>query len=717
MDPYTKLLQTKFGYDSFRDKQLEIVKSIIEDKRDVCAIMFTGAGKSLCYQFPAVYTGKISIIVSPLISLMQDQKEKMDDVGIPVCCLNSTIKNKDEIKEEIFENKYRLIYMAPEYLITQENFLTELVMLDMVESFCIDEAHCISTWGNDFRDAYKKLDCIRKWFKNIPIMCLTATATKKVQDDVVTTLKLKNPLIIKTTFNRPNLIIKILQKSSNKIGDLIPYIKKNEKTIIYCQTRKMTDKISEELIKKGYLCGNYHAGMTSTERESIQKKFADNELCCIVATVAFGMGIDAVIRKVIHYGIQQNMESYYQEIGRAGRDGLISECILFYTLSDMSNNNYFLNKISNISYRLRMIQLSLIMKKYVFSSDCRRKYILNYFGEEYLEENCQACDNCMKHIISKKVNMAKEAYCVFKTLNLTKNKYGSKMIIDILRGSASKKIPNTYKKSQLYGIGKNYSENWWKTIVTLLINHQYIDEKAISGGHGFSLSLSNTGIKWLLSYEKDKMTQLFITVPNGIDLGIKSGDTTLENKDVPQDSLKTPDLIKIKTSPKDDSKGSLKASDLIKIKTSPKDHSKGSLKASDLIKIKTSPKDDQKDNSTDSFIVDTTSKEKSKNIDVIYDLFQNKGYDVNKIAKELNLTNRTIENNIVKLYGQGKKLSLERIGFNDNICNTIQNKIKELNYPTELKKIRDELPRKINYFHIKLAQTKIEKNNDLQNNS
>lgn len=669
MDPYTKLLKTKFGYDSFRDKQLEIVKSIIEDKRDVCAIMFTGAGKSLCYQFPAVYTGKISIIISPLISLMQDQKEKMDDVGIPVCCLNSTIKNKDELKGEIFNNKYRLVYMAPEYLITQENFLTELVMLDMIESFCIDEAHCISTWGNDFRDAYKKLDCIRKWFADIPIMCLTATATKKVQDDIVTTLKLKKPLIIKTTFNRPNLIIKILQKSSNKLGDLIPYVKKNEKTIIYCQTRKMTDKISEELIKKGYLCGNYHAGMTSTERESIQKKFSDGKLYCVVATVAFGMGIDAVIRKVIHYGIPQNMESYYQEIGRAGRDGLISECILFYTLSDMSSNNYMLNQISNISYRLRMIQLSLIMKNYIFSSDCRRKYILNYFGEEYLEDNCKACDNCMKHMISKKVNLAKESYYIFKTLNLTGNVYGSKMIIDIIRGSASKKISNTHKKSEFYGIGKNYSENWWKTVITLLINQQYIKEKAISGGHGFSLSLSDIGVKWLLSYEKDKTTQLSMSIPNSMELGIKS-DNVLPKDDPIKNSN---ELIKTKTSPKDDSTN---------------DSTKDSA---ELIKLDTLPKD------------------KSKNIDLIYDMFQNKGYDVGKIAKELNLTNRTIENNLVKLYGQGKDLSLEKIGFNDNVCNMIQNKIKELGYPTELKKIRDELPKKINYLHIKLAHTKMNK--------
>src|SRR5579885_2633576 len=282
--------------------------------------MFTGSGKSLCYQFPAVFSNKTSIIVTPLISLMNDQQIKMEELNIPVCCLNSTIFNKNELKDEIFQNKYRLVYMTPEYLITQKSFLNQLSKNKILQAFCIDESHCISTWGNDFREAYKKLNYIREWFPEIPIMTFTATATKKVQNDIINILKRKNPLIIKTTFDRPNLIIKVFPKGISPIKDLLPIINKNEHTIIYCQTRKNTDQISELLKKNNIVSGNYHAGMNSDERDKIHKKFSLKEISCIVATIAFGMGIDTIIRKVIHYGIPKDMESYYQEIGRAGRD-------------------------------------------------------------------------------------------------------------------------------------------------------------------------------------------------------------------------------------------------------------------------------------------------------------------------------------------------------------------------------------------------------------
>ena len=221
MNDYLKVLKDKFGHDNFRDKQLEIIRSVIEEKKDVCAIMFTGAGKSLCFQFPPVYSGKTAIVVSPLISLMNDQFKKMEKMGISVATLNSTVYNKDTLKKEILKGKYRLVYMTPEYLITQEEFIKKLHESGTLCLFCADESHTISVFGNDFRPSYKKLHKLRKWCKDVPIMAMTATATKKVQEEIITSLKLKNPLIVKTTFDRPNLVIRVQQKSGKCIDDIM----------------------------------------------------------------------------------------------------------------------------------------------------------------------------------------------------------------------------------------------------------------------------------------------------------------------------------------------------------------------------------------------------------------------------------------------------------------------------------------------------------------
>lgn len=660
MDIYLKTLKEHFKFDSFRDKQLEIIKTILEEKRDVCAIMFTGAGKSLCYQFPPVFTNKTCLIISPLISLMKDQQGKMENVDVPVCCLNSTIQFKNDLKMEILENKYRLVYMAPEYLITQKNFLNQLIENEIIQAFCIDEAHCISTWGSDFREAYKKLDCLRLWFPNIPIMTFTATATKKVQNDIINILKLKNPLIIKTTFNRPNLIIRVFPKKENPINDLLPLIKKNEQTIIYCQTRKMTDQISKSLKTNNILCGNYHAGMSSEKRSKIHQKFSSNKISCIVATIAFGMGIDAIIRKVIHYGIPKDMESYYQEIGRAGRDGEKSECILFYALSDMNSNNYFLNKIKNIAYRNHMVQLALVMKNYIFSSECRRKYILEYFDEKYQLNNCEACDNCFKNKKIIKKNFSEEAIKVFRILNLTGNIYGRIMIINILRGSNSKKIPTTFKKSNLFASGKNHSEQWWKIFLTLLINGQFIKEKPISGGHAFSLGLTTQTMDWIKSFEKNKETTLLLQVPE-----------EMEKLILPTPKKKIIDL---------------------------------SLSFDD----ETDPDNNLNDNFDEKNELEIINKK--SNIDLIFELFQIKKKNIDQIANQLNLKKLTIENNLVKLFDQNKYLDLDRLNFNNEVFDLISKKIIQLNYPDELKQIKKSLPNYISYLQIKLTQIKMNKN-------
>lgn len=521
MTEYNEILKKYFGFDTFRDNQLDIIKSVIEDKRDVFAILFTGAGKSLLGQFPPVYTNKIAINVCPLISLMHDQKQKMDAINIPAICLNGTVYNKNKLKDEILENKYRIVYTTPEYLITQESFFRELDMLDMLVAFVIDEAHCISAYGNEFRESYKKLNCLREWCPNVPIVCLTATATQKVQLDIIKSLKLKNQLLVKSTFDRPNLLINVIPKGNDIIKDLMSVIKKNEPTIIYCQTRNMTDNIASLLTNRGINSLSYHAGMSSKERNEAHDNFATSKINCIVCTIAYGLGINLIVRKVIHYGIPQNIESYYQEIGRAGRDGKKSECILFYSLNDMNQIKYQINKIANVQYRTHMIQLAMIVKSYLFSNDCRRKFILEYFSEKYPHDNCKMCDNCLKVKQCVKKDFSVEAKIIFDLMNFFNNSFGSSFLIKVLRGANLKTIKQHVRKSPLYGAGKHHSEQWWKIFIVMLINNGYIKEKSMAGCSGFLLSNTPKSIEWLVS-RKIKHADLLLDVPTDMqNLGSK----------------------------------------------------------------------------------------------------------------------------------------------------------------------------------------------------
>lgn len=502
-----KVLKDVFGYEHFRDKQLDIIKAVL-DGRDVSVIMFTGAGKSLCYQFPAVYMEKTCFVISPLISLMNDQIGKLNDLGIKSCTLNSTVTNKSQLRSQIMDGEYTLVYVAPEYIVKQEEFITDLIANDIIGLFAIDEAHCTSTWGNDFRDSYKQLHLLRKWGPEVPIIALTATATKQVEQDVINILKLKNPVIFKTTFDRPNLVISVSPKSKNITADLVPMINKNDRTIIYCQTRESTEEIAILLKRNKISAGSYHAGMPSDKRKEIQDKFTAGTLMVIVATVAFGMGIDTTIRKVIHYGIPQNMESYYQEIGRAGRDGEQAECHLYYAMVDMHKNNYMINQIDNHRYRETRLRLAALMKTYIFSNKCRREFILEYFGEKYPHDNCKSCDNCKNKKEQIQQDFTEEGILLFKTMNITGNVYGSTMLIDILRGSNSKKILPKYKKCEVYDKGSKHSQDWWKQFITLIVNNGFIKENSIVRGNGFTLSNTKLSIEFLASNKK-----LILAVP------------------------------------------------------------------------------------------------------------------------------------------------------------------------------------------------------------
>ena len=522
MPQYRKFLRKTFKYDDFQNNQRKIIHNILHNKKDICVVMYTGAGKSLCYQYPPIYSNKVAFVITPLISLMNDQKKKLDSLNINSICLNSTISNKNLIKQDILNNKYRLIYTTPEYIVENKSLLKELYNKKLLILIAIDESHCISSWGNDFRPSYRNLNFIKNDFENVPIIALTATATIQVKKDIIKCLQLKDPLVITTTFNRPNLHIKVLYKSTPE-KDIIPLIDKGS-SIIYCQTRKETKTISDILKHNNVKCESYHAGMKAFERELVYEMFCTGEIKCIVATIAFGMGIDQIIRTVIHYGRPKDMESYYQEIGRAGRDGKPSNCYLFYSLTDTNTNNFFITNVENKQYRDHKITLATIMNKYIYSNKCRRNYILEYFGEK-TDTICNNCDNCLNENDIITMNFAKNAFILMKAIYNTDELYGITNVINVVRGINNKSILK-FKNLDIFGAGKQYSNKWWKLLSRLLININFIQEYTKKNNKGFSLKLTKLSRKWMMIYIKNNKTELILPIPE-------------EMKDILQPSKKT----------------------------------------------------------------------------------------------------------------------------------------------------------------------------------
>lgn len=515
-EQYEQLLNEYFGLSKFRNYQSDIIKAVI-NKKDVCAIMYTGAGKSLCYQFPSLVTKKVTIVISPLIALMNDQKKKLDNSKIRVNCLNSSIgfKEKKIIIDDIYQENYDVIYITPEYILKNPDFIKDLAEIDILGLLAVDEAHCVSCWGNDFRKSYRELNCLKKMAPNVPIIALTATATKQVQEDIIKTLKLKNPLLVRSSFDRDNIYIEIkLKKKETVIDDIYNIIKNEESSIIYCRTQDNTEKIAKLLNTKGLKSGAYHADIE--DRDDIHNKFINGEINCVVATIAFGMGIDKTIRTVIHYDIPKDIESYYQEIGRAGRDGKPSKCFIFYSASDIISNTLFINNTQNEQYKLNKTNMLVDMIKYIYKGICRRKFILGYFGEQYLNDNCNNCDICM----AKQTDGANISDLTLETkLMLTCVadiwcKYGFTTHIDVLLGRNPKKIGKLKDKRAL-GKGCHRNEQWWKIFILMMMSEELICSVPMSAGfNGFGLNLTPKGKKTLKSLEESNDVVINYVLPH-----------------------------------------------------------------------------------------------------------------------------------------------------------------------------------------------------------
>ncbi|MFA5746568.1 MAG: RecQ family ATP-dependent DNA helicase [Candidatus Paceibacterota bacterium] len=391
-----KLLKQYFGYDEFRPLQEEIISCVLK-KEDCFVLMPTGGGKSLCYQLPALKFDGLTLVISPLIALMKDQVDALRACGVKSEFINSSLTPKqiDEIRAQVRRNEVKILYVAPERF-ASESFQDFLKTLPL-SLIAVDEAHCISEWGHDFRPAYRNLSLLKDIFPSIPLIALTATATAKVREDIVSQLQLQKARVFISSFNRENLHIAVLEKKQAfpKLVTLLQRYKK-ESVIIYCFSRKDTETIAANLRANRFKARAYHAGMNSRDRSAVQELFIKDEVNIIVATIAFGMGIDKPdVRLVVHYTYPKTLEGYYQEIGRAGRDGLPSECIMFYTYGDTMKHEFFIGQIENEEFRQRVQEKLDQVISFAELRTCRKKYLLDYFGEDFKKDNCCSCDICL----------------------------------------------------------------------------------------------------------------------------------------------------------------------------------------------------------------------------------------------------------------------------------------------------------------------------------
>jgi ATP-dependent DNA helicase RecQ len=471
-----QLLRKYFGYPSFKEGQANVIASLL-DGRDTLAIMPTGAGKSVCYQIPALLFSGITLVVSPLIALMKDQVDALNALGIPATFINSSLK-QSELRtrlEDAGKGRYKLLYVAPERL-ESEDFLQLVQTLD-VSFLAVDESHCVSQWGHDFRPSYRKIVPFVEVLPNKPVIgAFTATATVEIKGDIERFLALDNANVFVTGFNRENLSFSVL-RGENKKDFVLDFLQSNpgQSGIIYAATRKEVDQLNELIKSKGILCGKYHAGMKEDERVRSQDAFLRDDLPVMVATNAFGMGIDkSNVRFVIHFNMPKNMEAYYQEAGRAGRDGDPGECILLFGAQDIILQKFLIEQtVYSPKRKTHEFNKLQIMTDYCHTPRCQRKYILDYFGEEGVDETCGNCGSCRDDRALADITV--EAQMILSCVVRMRESFGTVMVAEVLKGSKNKKVLQFgFDRLSTYGLLKQYTLQETKDLINLLVAEGYL---------------------------------------------------------------------------------------------------------------------------------------------------------------------------------------------------------------------------------------------------
>ena len=493
----TDTLKKYFGFDTFKGEQEQIIRNLV-DGNDTCVLLPTGGGKSLCYQLPSLLMEGVAIVISPLIALMKNQVDAMRHYGEEdgvAHFLNSSLNKSaiDQVKADILAGKTKLLYVAPESLTKEEN--VEFLKNVKISFYAVDEAHCISEWGHDFRPEYRRIRPIINMIGQAPIIALTATATQKVREDIKKILGMSDAKEFKSSFNRPNLYYEVRRKNDDIDKEIIKFIKANsgKSGIIYCLSRKKVEELAEILKANGINASAYHAGMDSPVRSAVQDDFIKENIDVIVATIAFGMGIDKPdVRFVIHYDMPKSLEGYYQETGRAGRDGGEGQCIAFFSEKDMQKLRKFMQG-KPVSEKDINEELLRETEAYAESAVCRRKSLLHYFGETYAEENCKNCDNCLN---PKKQVEAKDSLCaVIETIIAVKENFKSDHIIDVLLGKeTSEVLAHRHEELEVFGSGEGEDEKMWNAVIRQALIAGYLSKDVENYG---LLKVTAAGQKFL----------------------------------------------------------------------------------------------------------------------------------------------------------------------------------------------------------------------------
>ncbi|MBA3631271.1 MAG: DNA helicase RecQ [Acidobacteria bacterium] len=469
-----EILKRQFGFDSFRMNQESAIEAVLRGK-DCVVLMPTGGGKSLCYQIPALMSDGLTLVVSPLIALMKDQVDALRNNGVEAAFLNSTQTAQEQVEvfQSIRSGKLKLLYVAPERLLQSGDQFIDFLKSIKISLFAIDEAHCISSWGHDFRPEYIQLGKLKRHFPEIPIIALTATADKLVRKDIIERLNVRNAALFVSSFNRPNIFYTVEPKR-NSYARLLEYLekRKDESGIIYCLSRSSVDSLAADLRDENFKALAYHAGLDKQTRDKHQELFLKDEVKIIVATIAFGMGIDkSNVRFVVHLDLPKNIESYYQETGRAGRDGLQSDALLFFSWGDVIKLKGFAEVEGNQAQTEIMLKKLNLMGKFGELKTCRRKFLLNYFSEE-LTEDCGNCDNCTT--VFERFDGSVIAQKALSAVARTGQRFGLSYLIDFLRGSQAKTIRDEHKNLKTYGIGADISKNNWFDYFKDLISQGFL---------------------------------------------------------------------------------------------------------------------------------------------------------------------------------------------------------------------------------------------------